>query len=158
MQYLYQRLTTDRVADLEQLRHVFARAFGEDDAWSANKPSSSYLEKILADRNYIAVVAKESSGEVVGGLTAHVLPKIDHERSEIYLYDLAVAIGYRRQGIATQLITELKSIAKTFGAYTIFVQADNEDVEAVGLYTKLSSGRETNITHFDIDVPQGDTH
>lgn len=87
-----------------------------------------------------------------------MLPKIDQERSEIYLYDLAVAIEYRRQGIATRLITELKSVAKTFGAYTIFVQADNEDFEAVALYTKLSSGIETNITHFDIDVPRGDTH
>lgn len=67
MEYSYKRLTTDSVADLKQLRQVFARAFGEDDAWNANKPSSSYLEKLLADRNYIALVAKEGGGEVVGG-------------------------------------------------------------------------------------------
>lgn len=152
MEFAYKRLNADNVKEVKRLRQVFARAFAEDETWNASQPSDTYLVKVLADTNYIAVAATEGSGEVVGGLTAYVLPKIDQEHSEIYLYDLAVTLEHHRQGIATRLITELKRIAKTYGAYTIFVQADNEDFEAVALYKKLSSSIATEITHFDIAV------
>ncbi len=152
MVYVYKRVNILDIDSLKQLRQVFAVAFEEVGDWNVNKPSDTYLSKVLADKNYIALVAKKEDGGVVGGLTAHVLPKIDGEYSEIYLYDLAVLNEYRRQGIATQLITELKNFAKTYGAHTIFVQADNEDVGAVALYTKLSSSVESEITNFDIAV------
>ena len=52
-----------------------------------------------------------------------MLPKFEQERSEVYIYDLAVAVAHRREGIATALIMELKRIASLRGAYVIFVQA-----------------------------------
>lgn len=48
---------------------------------------------------------------VVGGLVAYEFQKFEHERSEIYIYDLAVAEAHRRRGIATALIEELKKLA-----------------------------------------------
>ncbi len=150
--YSYKRVVSGRVDLLNQLRQVFSVAFKEDNVWNSNKPSDEYLERILLDNNYIALVAVDENELVVGGLVAYVLQKIDQEHSEIYLYDLAVTENHRRKGIATQLISELKRFAKTYGAYVIFVQADNEDKEAVALYTKLSKTIETEITHFDITV------
>ena len=76
--------------------------------------------------------------------------KFEQERSEIYIYDLAVAAAYRRQGIATALILELKKIAAARGAYVIFVQADIGDAPAIALYRKL--GTPENVLHFDIGV------
>jgi aminoglycoside 3-N-acetyltransferase I len=61
---------------------------------------------------------------VIGGLAAYELKKFERERSEIYIYDLAVTAEYRRRGIASELFTRLKAIAKVRGAYVIFVQAD----------------------------------
>lgn len=89
---------------------------------------------------------------VIGGIAAYELKKFEQERSEVYIYDLAVAIGHRREGIATMLIEKLKEIAAMRGAYVIFVQADTgiEDVPAVALYTKL--GRREDVLHFDIAV------
>jgi aminoglycoside 3-N-acetyltransferase I len=55
-------------------------------------------------------------GTVVGGLAAYELKKFEQERSEIYIYDLAVREEHRRQGIATALIGELKAIARRRGA------------------------------------------
>ncbi len=150
--YFYKRVI-EEVELINQLRQVFAVAFDEDSVWNSNTPSEEYLKRVLSDNNYIALVAIGEQGQVVGGLVAYVLQKIDQERSEIYLYDLAVASEHRRRGIATKLITELKDLAKTYGTYTIFVQADNEDFEAMALYSKLSSSIETKITHFDIAVP-----
>ncbi len=150
--YVYKRVDTKEVDLLNQLRQVFARAFGEESMCNSSQPSEEYLANVLTNTHYIALVASDENGAVVGGLVAFVLPKIDQERSEIYLYDLAVEEHHRQQGIATNLISALKGVAKRYGAYVIFVQADNEDTEAVALYTRLSKRVETEISHFDIAV------
>jgi aminoglycoside 3-N-acetyltransferase I len=78
--------------------------------------------------------------------------KFEQQRSEIYIYDLAVSQENRREGIATAMIEKLKEIARSRGAYVIFVQADTnaEDLPARALYSKL--GKREDVLHFDIDV------
>jgi aminoglycoside 3-N-acetyltransferase I len=85
-----------------------------------------------------------------------VLPKFEQERSEVYLYDLAVDEGHRRRGIARGLIAELRRAAAELGAWVIFVQADTgvEDVPAISLYESL--GRREEVLHFDIPVGDRD--
>ena len=151
MDYSYQRLGINDTELLKQLRQVFRVAFDEDDTWNTNPPPDTYLSEVLADKNYIALVATHDN-EVVGGLVAHVLPKIDQAHSELYLYDLAVASAHRRKGVATKLIENLKGVGRIVGAYVIFVQADNVDIGAVALYEKLSDSKETDISHFDIRI------
>jgi aminoglycoside 3-N-acetyltransferase I len=90
------------------------------------------------------------SGNVVGGLAAYEFIKFEQERSEIYIYDLAVDEAHRRQGIATALINELKKIARQRGAYIIYVQADYIDPPTIALYSKL--GNREDVLHFDIPV------
>ena len=50
--------------------------------------------------------------------------------------------------VATALIESLKPIARSAGAWVIFVQADREDEPAVALYRGL--GLEEQPLHFDI--------
>ena len=90
---------------------------------------------------------------MVGGLAAYELKKFEQERSEIYIYDLAVHAGHRRRGIATALIEKLREIARARGAWIIFVQADigEEDEAANALYRKLSS--EMIVAHHYDIVP-----
>jgi aminoglycoside 3-N-acetyltransferase I len=71
-------------------------------------------------------------------------------RSEIYIYDLAVYVKYRRKGIATNLIEKLKEIARNRGAWVVFVQADYLDKPAVNLYSKL--GVKEEVLHFDLPL------
>jgi aminoglycoside 3-N-acetyltransferase I len=52
-------------------------------------------------------------------LAAYVLKKFEQERTEIYIYDLAVGEKYRRRGIATGLINKLREIAREIGAWVI---------------------------------------
>jgi aminoglycoside 3-N-acetyltransferase I len=87
------------------------------------------------------------------GFLPNLSIKFEQERSEIYIYDLAVAATHRRKGIATALIQELKNIAAVRGADTIFVQADLADAPAIALYTKL--GIREDVLHFDIAVDGG---
>lgn len=144
-------LTPEDLSLLEALLTTFGEAFNDVDTYTAKRPSEAYLRRLLGDSTFIALAAVKS-GEVVGGIAAYELRKFEQERSEIYIYDLAVASGHRREGIATALIEKLKEIAAGRGAYVIFVQADTsiEDEPAIALYTKL--GRREDVLHFDIPV------
>lgn len=143
------RLATDDVTLMEAMLTTFGQAFDEIETYGAARPSRAYLERLLDSDYFIALVALEN-GSVVGGIAAYELRKFERERSEIYIYDLAVAATHRRRGIATALIQELKKIAAARGAYVIFVQADIGDVAAIELYTKL--GIREDVLHFDIAV------
>jgi aminoglycoside 3-N-acetyltransferase I len=136
---------------MKGLLTTFGEAFNEVETYTSSCPSEHYLQRLLGSETFIALAAVKN-GEVVGGIAAYELRKFEQERSEIYIYDLAVASGHRRQGIATALIEKLKQIASARGAYVIFVQADTsvEDEPAIALYTKL--GRREDVLHFDIAV------
>lgn len=142
-------LGSDDVALMEGMSTMFGQAFGEPDTYGGARPSAAYLRRLLGSDAFIALAALQG-GEVVGGLAAYELRKFEQERSEIYIYDLAVAATYRRQGIATALILQLKKVAAARGAYVIYVQADLGDGPAIELYTKL--GAREDVLHFDIAV------
>ena len=132
-----------------QLLEMFGTAFEDLDTYTGAQPSDEYLDGLLHSGNFIALTAVQQN-VVIGGLTAYELKKFERERSEIYIYDLAVAEQHRRQGIATALIMQLKQIAADRGVYVIFVQADITDPPAISLYSKL--GTREDILHFDIDI------
>ena len=148
------QIAADDAATLRALLAVFGDAFEDVATYTAKQPSADYLRRLLASDTFIALAAIKQ-GQVVGGLTAYQLYKFEQERSEIYIYDLAVAKAHRRRGIATALIQALKPIAKQRGAYVIFVQADNGDEPAIALYTKL--GVREDVLHFDIAVEDKNT-
>jgi aminoglycoside 3-N-acetyltransferase I len=131
------------------LLDAFGEAFGEMQTYRAKRPGAGYLRQLLGSDTFIALAAVKA-GKVVGGIAAYDLKKFEQERSEIYIYDLAVLSGHRREGIATALVLELKKIAAARGAYVIFVQADRGDEAAIALYTRL--GVREDVLHFDIPV------
>jgi aminoglycoside 3-N-acetyltransferase I len=137
------------VALMEAMLTTFGEAFGESETYSRARPSAAYLERLLGSDCFIALAALKGA-EVVGGIAAYELQKFEQERSEIYIYDLAVAAAHRRQGIATALILELKKIAAMRGAYVVFVQADLGDAPAIALYSKL--GTPEDVVHFDFQL------
>lgn len=128
---------------------VFGEAFQDLKTYGSARPGPDYFRRLLSSDYFIALAALKGE-QVVGALAAYELQKFEQERSEIYIYDLAVAEAHRREGIATALILELKKIASERGAYVIFVQADLGDDPAIALYTKL--GTREDVLHFDIEV------
>lgn len=143
------QLSADDDAWMSALLTLFGEVFDEVETYGARRPRPAYLRQLLSGDSFIALVAREGS-QVVGGLAAYELKKFEQERSEIYIYDLAVASSHRRRGIATQLIAALQEIGRERQAYVIFVQADPPDEAAVALYTKL--GVREDVLHFDIPV------
>jgi len=140
-------LTGDSLDTMHALLTVLGEAFEAPDTYGDARPDDGYLRRLLDSEDFIALAALKD-GAVVGGLAAYVLRKFEQARSEVYIYDLAVAEAHRRQGIATALIEALKPIAAARGAWVIFVQADPGDDPAIALYDKL--GVREDVLHFDI--------
>lgn len=153
--YDIRQLAPDDLELIDELLSVFGAAFDDEKTYAGKRPGAEYMRRLLGSDYFIALAAL-SDEKVVGGIAAYELKKFERERSEIYIYDLAVVEKHRRKGIATALIRELKKIAAARGAYVIFVQADTgvEDEPAIALYTKL--GEREDVLHFDIPVENGE--
>ena len=147
--YDIQRLGAGHLELMEDLLTLFGEVFEMPETYGAARPRKAYMERLLGSEDFIALVALKE-GRVVGGIAAYVLRKFEQERSEIYIYDLAVDGAHRRRGIATALIEALKPIGRDCGAYVIFVQADQGDEPPIALYSKLGTREE--VLHFDIAV------
>ena len=142
-------LGPDDAVLLAGMNTMFGAAFGEVATYTGARPDGTYLKRLLAGDTLIAVAALHGN-VVVGGLAAYELRKFEQTRSEIYLYDLAVAESHRRRGIATRLIAKLQRVAADRGACVVYVQADPEDAPAIALYDKL--GLRESVLHFDLPV------
>lgn len=153
MTYRVQRLLAGDIALLHGMLTLFGNAFEDVATYGAKRPSAAYLNELMSGSSFIGLVAVKGE-QVVGGLVAYELRKFEQERSELYIYDLAVAAEHRREGIATALIQELRAIAKQRSAYVVYVQADLVDDPAIALYTKL--GTREDVLHFDIAVDGAD--
>lgn len=136
--------------DIACMRHIlslFGEVFEDVATYTARQPSDEYLRGLLSSLAFVAIAALDRA-DVGGGLAAYVLPKFEQARSEIYIYDLAVAVSHRRRGIATAMIERLKGMASGHGAWVIYVQADRGDEAAIELYSRL--GVREEVLHFDI--------
>lgn len=144
-----QQIGPDDIHVMHDLMTVFGHAFDDVATYTGKRPDSAYLRSLLSKDYFIALAALQDD-QVIGGLAAYELQKFEQQRSEIYIYDLAVDANYRRLGVATALINHLKQIAADRGAYVIFVQADLVDDPAIALYSKL--GIREDVLHFDINI------
>jgi aminoglycoside 3-N-acetyltransferase I len=147
--FTLRRLGAGDLSVMRDLLAVFGEAFGEPETYGGHPPDDPYLARLLGRPDFIALAALQGE-RVVGGLAAYELQKFEQARSEIYIYDLAVAEAQRRRGIATALIGELCSIAAGLGAWVVYVQADPGDIPAIALYSKL--GVREDVHHFDFVV------
>lgn len=145
------QLTAHELELMDAMLETFAAGFDDEEAYTSRKPSPEYMRRLLARDTFIALVALQGE-KMVGALAAYELPKFEQERSELYIYDLAVLEAHRREGVATALISHLQALGAERGAWVIFVQADTEEVDqpAIALYSKL--GVREEVLHFDIPI------
>lgn len=150
MDYTLLRLGTDNVDALRSLNALFADVFDDTQSYSEQPPSDAYMREFLADDHHIVLVA-QNAGRVIGGLVAYHLPKFERERSEVYVYDLAVSTEHHHQGIGKALMTKVREVAQSLGAYVVFVQADEAD-DAVEFYRALNPSEEIATRNFDFTI------
>jgi aminoglycoside 3-N-acetyltransferase I len=151
MGFTTKRLDAADLAAMKALLRLFGEVFDDLDTYQGAVPGDAYLLGLLRDETFFAVAAHDEHGATIGALAAYELKKFEQERSEIYIYDLAVDANHRRKGVATALIRALGEAARRRGAYVMFVQADigEEDEAANALYRKLASEMIV-ANHYDI--------
>jgi aminoglycoside 3-N-acetyltransferase I len=93
--YSLRRLGADDLALARGLNAMFGTAFDEPDTYEGAPPSGTYLAELLAKEHVIALVAL-SDGDVVGGLFAYELDKLERARREVYIYDIGAGESRRR--------------------------------------------------------------
>ena len=113
--------------------------------------SDTYVADLLASGAFWAFAALRD-GEVIGGLTAHTLPMTVGERSEVFLYDLAVRPEWQRRGVGRRLVRSLRDQAAAAGVDLVFVPADDDDAHALDFYRSLG-GRAAKVTIFEFGRP-----
>ncbi|MBL8722277.1 MAG: GNAT family N-acetyltransferase [Myxococcales bacterium] len=128
---------------------LFAQVFEVD-----NQPlGDAYLDRLLGRDDFWALAALEGD-EVIGGLTAHVLPMTRAECFEVFLYDLAVRQDRQRRGVGTALLRALREGAAAAGIEVVFVPADVEDTHALDFYRAVG-GEEAEVRIFTWSGPPG---
>lgn len=136
------RLTASDVVLARRTFDVLARAFDED----PGSLSDGYLRATLARPDFWALAAR-ADGEVVGALTAHVLPMTRAETRELFLYDLGVHASWRRRGVGRALVDALRDQGARAGIAVVFVPADVDDVHALDFYRAIG-GSEAPVAIF----------
>jgi aminoglycoside 3-N-acetyltransferase I len=151
MSFTTRRLAGGDLDGMKALLRLFGEVFEDPDSYHGKAPSDAYLLARLRDETFLAMVALDPDGSTIGGLAAYELKKFEQERSEVYIYDLAVRSEHRRKGVATALIRNLGDVVRE-RAWVMFVQADTgeEDAPANALYRKLAT--EIIVAHhYDIE-------
>ena len=133
-----------------RMNAMFAAVFDDAESYTLRPPDDAYRDSLLADHKIVLLLATIDSAPV-GALAAYELRKFEQERSEFYLYDLAVDAQARRRGVATALVERLRDIARAAGGWMIIVQSDTmpEDEPALAFYRSIASSEEHPV-HFDI--------
>ncbi|MFN8411712.1 MAG: GNAT family N-acetyltransferase [Anaerolineales bacterium] len=141
------QLTPSDLSIFKSLIDLFNLVFEEENPTQAE---DAHLLKLLDNKSFIALVAI-LNGEVLGGLTAYELPMVYTDRSELFLYDMAVKTEYQRTGIGKKLIEHLKEICTTRGIETFFVMAHEEDDGAIEFY-HATGGQSEKVMNFLYDT------
>jgi len=137
------RLTKEDLSAFSSLIRLFNIVFEEAESAIS---SEANLLRLLNDHHFI-VIAAISGAEVVGGLTAYILPMYYSESPEIFIYDLAVKPEYQRMGIGKRLIHDLKEYCINHGIKEFFVLAHEEDEHAIEFY-RSTGGKSEKVVNF----------
>jgi aminoglycoside 3-N-acetyltransferase I len=99
---------------------------------------------LLADEATIFLAAFDGK-EPIGFVFGYELPRRHGVPSMLFIYELGVNEAYRRQGIATRLMTELEQIARSRGIGEGFVLTEPDNEAANILYESLGGERSDTV-------------
>lgn len=104
-----------------------------EDERNGREPGIPHLQRFLAqDANYLIIASADS--RPVGFLTAYRMPALCCDASMVYLFEIEVALPYRRQGIGKQMVNLLKKLCVEDGVEDMWVGTENDNVAAKKLY------------------------
>jgi aminoglycoside 3-N-acetyltransferase I len=128
------RLTSTSLTTARDTFALLTEVFGEP----RTDPGDDWLSGLLGNESFRGYAAMYG-GEVVGGLTAYLLPLTRARGTEVFLYDLAVRADFRRQGVARRLVGAVRAEFSGDAVMSVFVLADNADEHALAFYRAVGA-------------------
>ncbi len=101
------------------------------------------LRDIIDDPRTIAIVAATDDGTLIGYATAHATYETGHAERGLYVADLYVAPGHRRQGVARALLAAAARRGHAMGARHLWLTAREKNAAAHAFYRRLGARGET---------------
>ena len=122
MRFEIKRLTAENAAVLERIaKEVFDEPVNP-------KRVAAYLE----EAGHLMLVAL-AEGEVVGQCAA-VIHRHPDKLTELYIDEVGVAAGWRRQGVAREMLKQMFALGKSLGCEEAWVGTEPDNGPALGLY------------------------
>jgi ribosomal protein S18 acetylase RimI-like enzyme len=121
---------------------VIVRRLGPDDEAVVRRLAEDAAPQsdLLADERTIFLVAFERD-DPIGFLLAYELLRRRGDPSQLFVYEVGVDEGRRRQGVATSLFRELGRLARARGVRQGFVLTNEENEAAMELYRSVGGVR-----------------
>lgn len=89
----------------------------------------------LAQDGHLMLVAL-AEGEVVGQCAA-VIHRHPDKWTELYIDEVGVAAGWRRQGLAREMLKQIFALGKSLGCEEVWVGTELDNDPALGLYNSF---------------------
>nr|WP_272876047.1 GNAT family N-acetyltransferase [Neoroseomonas soli] len=94
---------------------------------------------LIQDASAIVMVAEATDGTLVGYATAHRTYETGHAEHGLYVGDLYVTPGHRRQGAARALLATLARTGHAQGARHLWLTAKDGNTAAHAFYRRLGA-------------------
>jgi ribosomal protein S18 acetylase RimI-like enzyme len=99
-------------------------------------PREAATRRFLSEPNHHLLFAiDEDEGRALGFVSGVETTHPD-KGTELFLYELSVAEGERRQGIGRALVDALVTLARTRGCYAMWVAVDDDNEAALATYRR----------------------
>lgn len=136
------RATAEDAAALEALIAAMNREQHDPDD---RLPASRIERDLIGQDGSIVLVAEAANRSLAGYVTAHRTYETAHAEHGLYVGDLYVAPGHRRQGVARALLAALARHGHATGARHLWLTAKPGNTAAHAFYRRLGSRGETVI-------------
>jgi ribosomal protein S18 acetylase RimI-like enzyme len=131
MEKLIRSATKADKTKIVRLVTIYANELGQQSALTED-----YVEKYLSSSNSAILLAIQDC-EVVGMLSYSFRPDLFHANTVCFIEELIVEPSMRRQGVGTELLTEIMKRVKEIGWAEISITVMSDNKEALELYKKI---------------------
>jgi ribosomal protein S18 acetylase RimI-like enzyme len=114
-------------------------------------PLAAPTERFLAEPTHHLLFAYDAAGRAVGMISGVEMSHPD-KGTEMFIYELGVAPDARLQGVATELVRALATVARDAGCYGMWVGTETDNVAAQATYRKAGSNEQAPFVLMSWDL------